>query len=51
MRVGIVECGAGNIGSVRRALSFLGVDPKTCRSPDDLADIDALVFPGVGHFR
>jgi len=50
MSVGIIDYGAGNIGSVRRALGSLGVESRVCRKPDDLDGLSALVFPGVGHF-
>lgn len=47
---GIIDYGAGNLHSVRNALSFLGADLKLCTSADDLAACDRLILPGVGAF-
>jgi glutamine amidotransferase len=50
MNIALVEYGAGNLPSVERALRLLGVESRRASSPDALADCDALVLPGVGHF-
>ncbi|MBQ4047513.1 MAG: imidazole glycerol phosphate synthase subunit HisH [Clostridia bacterium] len=47
---GIIDYGAGNLHSVRNALSFLGADLKLCTSAADLAECDRLILPGVGAF-
>lgn len=49
-RIAIVDYGAGNIASVRRALEFVGADVLIARSASDVSRSDGLVVPGVGHF-
>lgn len=46
--IGIVDYNAGNITSVERALTYLGVDYVLSKSPKDLASCEKLIFPGVG---
>lgn len=48
--VAIVDYGMGNLGSVRNALAFVGLDARICGEPDGLTRADALVLPGVGAF-
>lgn len=50
MNVALVDYGAGNLPSVERALQKLGVVSRRCPAPDGLADADAVILPGVGHF-
>jgi len=50
MNIALVEYGAGNLPSVERALTRLGVESRRASSPEALADCDALILPGVGHF-
>lgn len=50
MNIGLIEYGAGNLPSVERALARLGVESQRASSPEALADCDALILPGVGHF-
>lgn len=49
MRIALVDYGAGNLTSVRKAFAHLGADVFTPRTPADLAGA-AMVVPGVGHF-
>lgn len=49
--VGIVDYGMGNLLSVANAISLLGGDPRLCRQPEELADVERIVLPGVGAFR
>jgi glutamine amidotransferase len=46
--IAIVDYGAGNLGSVARALAALGADARVVTSGRGAADADKLVFPGVG---
>lgn len=46
---GIVDYNAGNIKSVERALSFLGAPYILSKNPDELKNVDRLIFPGVGE--
>jgi glutamine amidotransferase len=49
--VGIIDYGMGNLLSVYNAFDYLGEDVKICRNPEDLADLDHIVIPGVGAFK
>ena len=50
MKVGIVDFGVGNLGSVARALEGLRVTPSLVTRALDLHANDCLVLPGVGNF-
>ena len=50
MNIALVEYGAGNLPSVERALTRLGVESRRASRPEALASSDALILPGVGHF-
>jgi glutamine amidotransferase len=48
--IGVIDYGMGNLLSVVNALAILGANVTICRGPDDLAECDRLVLPGVGAF-
>ena len=48
--IALVDYGAGNLTSVRKAFSTLGAHFFTPSSPGECADAAAIVVPGVGHF-
>ena len=50
MKVFVVDYGAGNLPSVERALRALGAETKRATEPNQIADAQAIVLPGVGHF-
>lgn len=50
MKVGIIDYGVGNLGSVARALEKLKVDPVLIDRAVDVHSADALILPGVGGF-
>ena len=50
VRIALVDYGAGNLTSVRKALGEVGADVFTPAAPSELAGGDAVVIPGVGHF-
>jgi glutamine amidotransferase len=50
VNIALVEYGAGNLPSVERALTRLGVESHRASTPEALASCDALILPGVGHF-
>tara|TARA_B100000780_G_scaffold213031_1_gene152634 strand:- start:126 stop:755 length:630 start_codon:yes stop_codon:yes gene_type:complete len=50
MKVGIIDYGVGNIGSVINALEDLRCEPILIKNPSDLALADAYILPGVGGF-
>ena len=49
--IGVLDYGAGNLGSVMNALSRLGAPAEYVRSPGELSAYSKLLFPGDGHFR
>jgi glutamine amidotransferase len=51
MRIALIDYRAGNLTSVRKALSVTGAEFFTPAAPGDLAAADALIVPGVGHFK
>lgn len=48
--IALVDYGAGNLTSVRKALSALGAEYWTPAAPVDLARATGVIVPGVGHF-
>ncbi len=50
MKVTLVDHGAGNVASVERALQRLGVASHRISTPDTIAEAEALLLPGVGHY-
>ena len=49
-RVALIDYGAGNLTSVRKALEAVGASLYTPRLPEDLGAADGIIVPGVGHF-
>lgn len=50
MRVGVIDYGVGNLGSVLRALEELRVAPVLVNRAADMHACDGLILPGVGNF-
>ena len=50
MKVGLINYGMGNLGSVRRALEELDAEVLIAERPEMLNDVDRMVLPGVGAF-
>src|SRR6266536_3396367 len=48
--IALIDYGAGNLTSVRRAFEALGAELVVPSTPADLADAAGVVVPGVGHF-
>jgi glutamine amidotransferase len=48
--IAIVDYGAGNINSVKKALEHLGTDARVTSDPSVIVAAKKLVMPGVGHF-
>jgi imidazole glycerol-phosphate synthase subunit HisH len=48
--IAIVDYGAGNLKSVRKAFDYLGAEVVVTGQPEAVAAADRIVFPGVGHF-
>jgi glutamine amidotransferase len=48
--IALVDYKAGNLTSVKKALATIGADVFVPETPDDLANADGIIVPGVGHF-
>ena len=48
--IAIVDYGAGNISSVKKALEHLGAKARVTADPNVIAAAQKIVVPGVGHF-
>ena len=51
--IGVIDYGAGNLGSVMNALNRLGFPARFAAGPEELASasaFDKIIFPGDGHF-
>jgi imidazole glycerol phosphate synthase glutamine amidotransferase subunit len=51
--IGVIDYGAGNLGSVMNALGRLGLPARFAAGPEELgpsSPFERLIFPGDGHF-
>jgi glutamine amidotransferase len=48
--IALVDYGAGNLTSVRKALAAIGASVWTPTVPGELARAHGIIVPGVGHF-
>jgi imidazole glycerol-phosphate synthase subunit HisH len=48
--IGVIDYGRGNLLSVTNALDSIGEDVTLVSKPDELAQCDRIVLPGVGAF-
>jgi len=52
--IGVIDYGAGNLGSVMNALKQLGLSSRFAAGPEELSTnsspFDRIIFPGDGHF-
>ncbi|MDR2397804.1 MAG: imidazole glycerol phosphate synthase subunit HisH [Spirochaetaceae bacterium] len=52
--IGVVNYGAGNLGSVMNALNRLGLSARFTQGPEELiprsTPFEKIIFPGDGHF-
>ena len=46
----VLDYGTGNLNSVKRTLSRVGVTTILTSSADDIRTADKIIMPGVGHF-
>ena len=49
-RIALIDYGAGNLTSVKKALAAVNADVFVPVAPDELATARAIIVPGVGHF-
>ncbi len=50
IKVHLIDCGLGNLGSVYNAFEHLGCQVVVCSSPEQLKDCQQMILPGVGAF-
>src|SRR5690348_7062048 len=48
--IALLDYGSGNLRSVHKALLKVGADVRIARRPEEMADAQAVVLPGVGAF-
>ena len=48
--IALIDYGAGNLTSVKKALAHLGAEFHTPSSPSELSEVSAVIVPGVGNF-
>ena len=49
--IALIDYGAGNLTSVRKALAALGAEVSIPRSPSDMDTAHGVIVPGVGNFE
>jgi len=49
-KIGIIDYGMGNLGSVSNACKFLGLDAEIISAPSQMDSCRAILLPGVGAF-
>jgi glutamine amidotransferase len=48
--IALIDYGSGNLRSVHKALLKVGAQVKIAKQPEEMADVSAVVLPGVGAF-
>ena len=48
--IALLEYGAGNLGSVLKAIEYLGYTGEPVNRPEALSTAEKIIFPGQGHF-
>ena len=49
--IALIDYGAGNLASVRKALAAVGAEVHIPRDPVELGDAAGVIVPGVGNFQ
>lgn len=50
IRVGVIDYGAGNIGSILNMLERAGATGTVVSTPEQLGSVERAILPGVGHY-
>ena len=48
--IAIIDYGAGNLQSVKKALDFIGAESVITDNPETINACDKILLPGVGSF-
>src|SRR5438128_975857 len=48
--IAVVDYGAGNLASVKKAFDHIGAEVVVTSRPETLAAAEKIILPGVGHF-
>ena len=48
--IALIDYGAGNLTSVKKALAAIGASVFVPTAPEGMADAAGVIVPGVGHF-
>lgn len=48
--IAIIDYGAGNLSSVKKALDYLGAESKITQDSDEILSASHVILPGVGSF-
>ncbi len=48
--IAVLDYGGGNVGSVLKAIEYLGKSAQKADQPADLGSAEKIIFPGQGHF-
>ena len=48
--ISLIDYGAGNVGSVLKAVQFLGYSSRVASDAAELEPAEKIIFPGQGHF-
>ena len=48
--IALLNYGAGNVGSVLKAVQHLGCSAEVIDKPESLRAAEKVIFPGQGHF-
>jgi len=48
--IALIDYGAGNVGSVLKAVQYLGYPARAVSRPELLSSAEKIIFPGQGHF-
>jgi len=51
LTIGILDYGAGNLGSLRSALVQIGLEFKDIKNTEEIKQCSTLIIPGVGSFN
>jgi imidazole glycerol-phosphate synthase subunit HisH len=50
MKIAIIDYGSGNVGSVKNALNYLGVQSILTSDKNEIKTADKIILPGQGRF-